>query len=406
MMMLLIGIYFIYPEKYIWGIQEYRIVFILNISLIIAIIIKYKKISICDDRYSIFMFLLAGSYFLSMLYAKGDSEIAWNAGMVFWKAVVLWVMIKNILSKDILNVDLFLWTCMVSLCILSMWGIEQYLHGNVRLENFGGSQVRGSNQIASAFIWGLPVAYFKTVSESGYKRYVGFVCLIVLILGIIFTESRQAFLALFFYVCCLFIVTRRKLFYVTTVFVITLFIIPFVPSSYWDRVESIGRYSEDSSALGRIEMWTIALDMFTDSPVLGVGPDNFVVIAHKYAGFGQRIRVTHNTFLQILSELGMLGITIFCVLMSYTLISLWRISKVETVKLSPSNYIQSYSMAMFMSLVGVLICCIFQNKADHEFIYWPAAVASALVSIRQRIFDKNVEHHKDDCFLMKLKREE
>ncbi len=395
LMMLLLFMYFFYPEKYIWGIEEYRIVLLLNVALLIAVLIRYKTLSIYNDRYSVLMILLAGSFFLSAIYATMDSRIAMDGAMQFIKAVVFWILLKNILAKDIRNVDLFLWACMVSLSLLALWGVQQYYLGNTRLEDFGGPQIEGSNQLASAFIWGLPIAYYKAFGEAGWKRYVCFGCLIILLMGIIFTESRQAFLALVFYGVCFFVVTRKKMFYVTATLVAALTVLPFVPSSYWDRMGSIGEYSQDGSASGRLEMWSAAGEIFADNPVLGVGPDNFILIARYYVGLGQHVRVTHNTIMQILSEQGVLGISILCILIFYTLRGLWRLSREKAEHALQSDPLSYYSLAMLMSLAGVLVCSMFQNKADHEFLYWPAAVAAALESMRQRISEKTIDQHEE-----------
>lgn len=393
LMMLLIFMYFFYPEKYIWGIEEYRIVLLMNTALIVAVLIRYRTLNIYNDLYSVLMILLAGSFLLSAIYAKIDSRIAMDGAMQFIKALVFWIMLKNILAKDARNIELFFWVGMVSLSLLALWGVQQYHLGNIRLEDFGGPQIEGSNQLASAFIWGLPIAYYKAFGETGWKRYACFGCLIILLMGVIFTESRQAFLALVLYGVCFFIVTRKKMFFITAVLVAALAVLPFVPSSYWDRMGSIGEYSHDASASGRLEMWSAAVEIFADYPVLGVGPDNFILIARYYVGLGQHVRVTHNTIMQILSEQGVLGISIFCILIFYTLRGLWRISREQAEYPSQSDSLSNYSLAMLMSLAGVLVCSLFQNKADHEFLYWPAAVAAALESLRQRISEKTTDQH-------------
>lgn len=390
-MLLLVFMYFFYPEKYIWGIEEYRIVFYLNIILFLAVIYRYKGLTIFGDHYSRLIFLLAGSFFLSAMFSKVNSNLAIDSALLFFKAVVFWVVLKNILARDIHSVDLFLWICMGSLSLLALWGIEQYFLGNQRLEAFGGPQVSGSNQIASAFIWGLPIAYFKMLSESGRKRLLCLACLILLLIGVIYTESRQAFLALVFYTGVIFITVkgRRKGLVLGLMLMLGVAVLPLIPDEYWERMETISAYKSDASSSGRLETWAIALDVFYDYPLLGVGADNFYLIAHRYARIGQHIRVTHNTFMQILSEEGVVGISLFVSLIAYTLISLWKIGR-RSSESSPSDPISYYAMAMFMSLAGVLICSMFQNKADHEFLYWPAAVAAALQSIRMRIPEETI----------------
>jgi len=45
-----------------------------------------------------------------------------------------------------------------------------------------------------------------------------------------------------------------------------------------------------------------------------------------------------------------------------------------------SQNIFHYAAIAQMSLIGLLVICMFQNKAEHEFLYWPIAVIAALSS--------------------------
>ena len=197
-------------------------------------------------------------------------------------------------------------------------------------------------------------------------------------MGIICTESRQAFLAILLYGVYIFMTSKRKI-YFSVVLLLTFSLgIGFVPDSYWDRMKTIQNYEEDASATGRFEIWTQAVELWKENPFFGIGPGNFKKISPEYLG---RERVTHNTYIQILSEQGLFGFIIFYLIMSLTIISLGRLVKLFRYH-DQASEIYSYASMARMGLFGVLICCLFQNKANHEFLYFSCAVAASLNRIK------------------------
>ena len=388
--LLLVFIYFTYPEKYIWGIEEFRIVFILNIILLVSVLYTYKHITVFGDKYSIFLFLFFLSILISAFFAEVNSSEAMNYALNFLKLFIFWVLLKTVLS-DLNKVELFYWACLFSLTFLAGWGVQQYTLGNIRLENFGGGQILGSNQLASALVFGLPIAYFMMLySKNKKKKLLAGICLGILISGIICTESRQAFLALLFYGAYIFLTSNRKIVLATVGSLVVIVSLNFVPASYFDRMATIQDYEEDSSAIGRIEMWKTAVNVWEDYPILGVGGKNFYLIAGRYNSL---VKVTHNTFFQILSEEGFVGILLFLGLMGLAVLNIGKMIKKYRPP-SVNEKIYQYALTARLSLLGVLVCCFFQNKAEHEFLYWPIAVLVALETI-----EKNIKQPEQESML-------
>jgi O-antigen ligase len=84
------------------------------------------------------------------------------------------------------------------------------------------------------------------------------------------------------------------------------------------------QHLNSSSSSGRTDLWTIGLRMWEANPVLGVGSGNFDAAAARYVQQAGEItrpdviidvpHVTHNTYLEILAELGVPGFLIFVAL--------------------------------------------------------------------------------------------
>ena len=91
----------------------------------------------------------------------------------------------------------------------------------------------------------------------------------------------------------------------------------FAPRSFWDRGETVSQFQQDASAMGRVYGWQIASRINLDRPLLGVGMNGFrhswAVYAPAEAIAFYRALVSHNLFLDVLSELGWVGLWLFLV---------------------------------------------------------------------------------------------
>ena len=75
---------------------------------------------------------------------------------------------------------------------------------------------------------------------------------------------------------------------------------------WWHRMRTISDYTSDDSAMRRLEYWQASLEMVRDQP-LGVGFGNFEEVVKRYVPNLAITRCAHNTYLEVLAELGLLG---------------------------------------------------------------------------------------------------
>ena len=371
----LVFIYFLYPEAYIWGIKEYRIVFILNIVLALFLFLNKEFVSPFQDKLSRYFFFFFVSVLLSAFAAKGSKELSLDYAFLFFKVYLFWILLRSCLRSEY-NIKFFYWVSLLSITVLSGWGIEQYLRGNIRLEGFGGGQIVGSNQIAAAMVWAVPIAFFFIIKHKGNLRLLCAFCLIILLGGIVCTQSRQAIVALVLCLPFYFKYVKNKAALILGGLLLAILAVTFVPPEFYQRMETIQSYEEDASAQGRLEQWRGAYRMFLDYPLLGVGGKNYYNLAHNYVEYP---RVTHNTYFQILAEEGFVGISLFLVLMVTAILRANKLMK-QSITGEKSQNVFYYAAIAQMNLIGLLVICLFQNKAEHEFLYWPIAVIAALSS--------------------------
>jgi O-antigen ligase len=110
---------------------------------------------------------------------------------------------------------------------------------------------------------------------------------------------------------------------------------------------------------GRLHFWSIALQNFSNHPILGTGLDSFGVVYPEYDTWNGIFRVeqTHNDYLQILSDAGIFGF--ICVISFIVLFVKKGFSKIKNTQ---SRYNKSVSIGAFAGCLGILI---------HSFVDFP-----------------------------------
>ncbi len=106
-------------------------------------------------------------------------------------------------------------------------------------------------------------------------------------------------------------------------------------------------FSDDGGS-GRFELWERAWDFFSANMILGIGAFNF----SDYNLFYHNDTLTvHNTFLDILSESGLIGISFFLVFIYLVFIQLWRFNVHRVKQYLFLTYIGFVLQMMFLSVI-------------------------------------------------------
>jgi len=213
--------------------------------------------------------------------------------------------------------------------IVSAIGVFEYFFGSLKLdwidENMFGniegrvvSTFANPNVLAEYLILTLPlaVALFLSTKNTSLKATsfvlfsVGFACLI-------FTWSRGAWIGFIFGILVFMIIYSRKSLMALLFCSLGIPFLPFVlPESITQRFLSIGNLG-DSSTSYRFNIWKGAINMLKENFIggIGIGPDAFskAYVKHSLAGI-ESAPHSHNLFLEIAIELGIMGLITFLVI--------------------------------------------------------------------------------------------
>lgn len=149
-------------------------------------------------------------------------------------------------------------------------------------------------------------------------------------------------------------------------------LVALAPARFWSRTETVSSFREDAAAMGRVHAWMVASRISADRPLLGVGAGNFRLVWPHYArGEAPTAYEAHNVFLQVLAELGWIGLALFLVFVGRTVEGAWLASRDEEVGW--------LSRGLVASVIGFLVCSLsagFLGNSPHMFVLFGLAAAA------------------------------
>jgi probable O-glycosylation ligase (exosortase A-associated) len=139
--------------------------------------------------------------------------------------------------------------------------------------------------------------------------------------------------------------------------------IPFVPEHWTNRMNTIQTYEEDSSAMGRINAWTLAYNIAQDRITGGGFRQTSAMTFALYAPRPNDIHDAHSIYFEVLGELGFIGLFIY--LMMY--LSTWRLAG-KNIK--QANACETKWIADLMRMVQVALVAYASGGAFLGLAFW------------------------------------
>jgi len=354
-------------------------------------------------------FWLFGWIFLAAALSLLLSDIsldrkAWDYAFEVGKYWVLALLILGIVTtrEKVLRIQNWM---LYAVTLLSIWGIEQSLRGNERLEGLAGGSAADSNGIAAIGVLFFSIALHKLIIAKDYKeRAVAFLTTCAIAALVILTQSRGGFLGLVCAILFLGILTRKKT--ILAVLIATSVIIgsPYIAGEYKERISTIANENEDRdySSASRLVLWQAGALVFLDNPFFGVGLLNFprakqhyeqslsgnidpALLEYSFRGY----KVGHSTYFgQILPEGGMfLAIPCF-LLFWYVMAGYAKIRRNYSVNQKKIDPLFDLLTGIIVGIIGHLVCLAFIDGLYMMFLPMQLTFAGQIIRILQIENDK------------------
>lgn len=319
------------------------------------------------------------------------------------------------LFTELKNIYLYLWLYISSFLLVIFYTLFQH-------SKYGFFDQEAANFVVSPFlpdhtsyaaIMAMLIPFvigtFSLYRFSKIQKSWMFIALSVILVGLIFSYTRAAWVslvgALGVYLVMLFRI-KFKVIFVIAVSVISLFFAfqtqIFMAleknneesgDNFTQHIESMSNISTDASNLERLNRWSCAYRMFKDKPVFGFGPATYMFQYAPYQLSSEKTIIStnsgdvgnaHSEYLGPLSEsgvLGLLSILMVIILTSYTALKIYSESEKYEIRL--------LSMLMFLGLITYYLHGFLNNFLDLEktsALFWGfTAVIVALDVFHHRI---------------------
>jgi len=205
------------------------------------------------------------------------------------------------------------------------------------------------NEVAYSLVILLPLAVYLASPRGWGPRLILLSISILFVAAIYVTFSRGGLvgLAAVIALCA----WRKKNRWMQGALLVLLVAGMMFASRFWSRGEDFSQLDNDVSLQQRVATYEAASSMFLDHPLLGVGFACSVVAWPLYAPEGMNSKgalVTHNTFLQVLSETGVLGFVPFVLLLGFSLY--------QSRKLALQPATADMGAAVEVAIWGLVVC--------------------------------------------------
>ena len=220
--------------------------------------------------------------------------------------------------------------CVLSATLVSLYGIFMYFTGGgysssawLDSEMFSGiggravATLENPNMLGEYLILIIPIAVGMLIGRGeGLRRIPAFFCIGIMGICLILTWSRGAWLGLIFAALLFLFMWQRRSVWVILAGIASIPVLPMIlPASIVSRFTSIGNMT-DSSTSYRVYIWRATINMIEDNLTtgIGIGEGAWDRLYPLYAYLGvEAAPHSHNLYLQIWLELGIIGLLVFVV---------------------------------------------------------------------------------------------
>ncbi|MCT8977254.1 O-antigen ligase family protein [Clostridium sp. CX1] len=321
------------------------------------------------DYLNLFMVGLFVVMTVSVAYST-EKGLAISETFRFATYLLLFFIIKYEFNKSA-YIKGFINSYIVCITIMSIFGIYQYFTGAylskgfVNTDGFLGRprvtvSLDNSNNFGAFLILAIFPVVMLLIYEKSIKKkvFLGILSLSLLI-NIVFSYSRNAMMGLVIGLIILALVYSWRLLIPIGGVTALLFLIPQIGG----RLLEIGKGSENYT---RLKLWKTAWYMIKEHPIFGVGNGNFVSLYDSYVEKYPELYIyyeykrfpTHNSYLKVQSELGVMGIVFFIGILISALLKIKNLIQFTEDKLYKYFY-----TGFFASMVSFF----FMNLSDNLF---------------------------------------
>lgn len=251
------------------------------------------------------------------------------------------------------------------------------------------------NELAAALLIGLVLGAGFALTRGGPARFVGLLTVALCAGGIFLSLSRGGLVALGATLVAGTVCAGRWRIAVTAILVAVavggvLYFTEFAPLPARERITT------SNGGSGRSDLWKVGLRIVKAHPVGGVGVGDFQNATPQYVLepgllrradliFSAAPKIAHNTYLQILDEMGVPGLLLFLGIIAASLRCAWRAARIWARR--GDLTMEALARAVFLGLIGMLVADFFISQMYSKLLWVLLALGPAMLAIARRESD-------------------
>jgi putative inorganic carbon (HCO3(-)) transporter len=234
----------------------------------------------------------------------------WN--LTFKSFLFLLVTASLLTTRE--RIHALVWVMVVSLAFFGIKGGAFTIIGGGANKVFGpsSSMIGDNNHLATALLVCLPLMNYLRMESKHPTIRIGFaLSMVPTLFSVVGSYSRGAFLAMGAMSFFLWLKTSNKLISGIVIVALVAATVAFMPEGWVERMQSIGNYQRDGSAIGRLNIWYASWVM-AESRLFGAGfygPYTQSVVDHFVSNV--EARAVHSIWFEVIAEHGFITFAVW-----------------------------------------------------------------------------------------------
>jgi len=335
---------------------------------------------------------------------KQDKILIFFLGVILCSCVVGWIprclevfeqMAKNVIVYGLIvglvnsekKLKILIWVLLIITGILAFNTVQEFSTVNTmnldkgRLGAFSGAYFGDSNDFAVMINIMVPFAFlFGVFGRTIKSRFFSLLILVYFVVAVIASRSRGGFIN--FGLLMMFLgsigMKSRKTWqrFISIIFVVVIIggVVAFAPSVFKERASTILDYQNQDTATERIENWKLGIKMFISNPIIGVGAGNYQMRYRDFGGWRNQWMVAHSMYIDVISELGILGIWCFFLLLHVTFKEGKNVGRMLKDNKMDQSFLYIANQGARLSLLAYCIGGLFLSILTYPMLYIVIAI--------------------------------
>ena len=384
---------------------------LLLVPIVRSVVVERSAIVITPTLGLMFVFLI--SMMLSTAASPSPGLSIPRIGTFLVEGIVLYILVSNVANdvdrvRAIVRVLVIAGVCMAALSVyqeltrsydndfagfaqVSEGGFDIGPENDAALRQRLAGPIGEQNRYAQVLLMVVPLAYFAARSSvRRVSRVLWYGAALLISAGVFLTFSRGAAVAAFAVLLLMVLHRVLSIGRLLTIVLVGAIVMMAAAPDFALRIASLGTVTDatntqadvDGAIRGRTTQALAAVNVFVDHPVVGVGPDRFFrefsqVEANK---LGLRHldtnRRSHNLYLEIAADQGMVGLVTFGAIMTVTIAQLASARR-RWADRDPER--AALAAGLMFALYSYVITAFFLQLSYQRYLWARVALANGLI---------------------------